>query len=299
MIVAIFSSKLSRAVASKTRRSLLCFSTNGGVGTKGTPPPAATLCQVNNHPNYRLKQAKERFAARDLRKGKSVKPKQIMFTTPKRQKAPPPHVKYHKTVREHGISLQPNENSPVSNDGTSSGAIAAERLRIARRKAVERLGLPIGDVPSEHLTNKTSECSKEIRSHEKPVNEHGLDIVVNENPVRSNDGTSSGAKAADRLRLARRKALESLKSQPTVDITVKQTSNTTDTNCTEKNFYLNTVDNTIHGRSVKEHGLDIVAYENPVRSNDGTSSGATAAERLRFARRKVLQSMKESPADSK
>ena len=46
--------------------------------------------------------------------------------------------------------------------------------------------------------------------HEKPVQEHGLDIVAYENPVRINDGTSSGAVAADRLRIARRKALESL-----------------------------------------------------------------------------------------
>lgn len=55
----------------------------------------------------------------------------------------------------------------------------------------------------------------------------------------------------------------------------------------------------IQETAVKEHGLDLVTYENHIRPNDGTSSGAIAADRLRLARRKVIQSMKEIPIDLK
>ncbi|EJK76718.1 hypothetical protein THAOC_01505 [Thalassiosira oceanica] len=46
--------------------------------------------------------------------------------------------------------------------------------------------------------------------------------------------------------------------------------------------------------SVKEGGIAIQTLENPVRSNDGTSSGAKAEARLREARRKVLDSLKKN-----
>ena len=38
---------------------------------------------------------------------------------------------------------------------------------------------------------------------------------IHENPIRSNDGTSSGAIVADRLRMARRKAIENLTTTAT------------------------------------------------------------------------------------
>lgn len=301
MAFGVFRNKLSRAVVSKSRRSHLCFSTDGGVERKGTPSPARTLCEVNNHPNYRLKKAKERFAASNLGICNSTKNKQIMFTSPRRLKAPPPRVTYHKTVREHGITIQPNENSAIPNDGTSSGAIAADRLRIARREAIERLGLPIkNNLPSEHPIIQASVRSGELRSHGKPVNEHDLDIVVNENPVRSNDGTSSGAKAADRLRLARRKALENLKSQPSSEVTTNQHDKEKQKKVLVHEVNVKSAqEKIIQETAVKEHGLDLVTYENHIRPNDGTSSGAIAADRLRLARRKVIQSMKEIPIDLK
>ena len=46
--------------------------------------------------------------------------------------------------------------------------------------------------------------------------------------------------------------------------------------------------------SVKEGGIAIQSLENPVRRNDGTSSGARAEARLREARRKVLDGLKKN-----
>jgi hypothetical protein len=182
------------------------FSTDGDGSAKQSAP---TLCQVNNHPNYRLKQAKARFAAsNDSRQIKQLKskPKQI-FTSPKRERLPPRSLKYHTTVKEHGISVQINENPEIRNDGTSSGAIAAERLRIARRKAIENMARHLEDTTPRDASTAHEPC----QILDAPVKEHGLDIIAYENPVRTNDGTSSGAVAADRLRMARRRALESMR----------------------------------------------------------------------------------------
>jgi hypothetical protein len=103
--------------------------------------------------------------------------------------------------------------------------------------------------------------------------ERGLAIKFIENPVRSNDGTSSGALVADRLRQSRRKANENMNAQLSINrVTQIETPATS--------------------KLVKERGIDIQMIENPVRSSDGTSSGAIAADRLRMSRRKALESMK-------
>ena len=170
---------------------------------KGKSPPTLSLCQVNNHPNYRLKQAKARLATDDTRKRQiKIKHKQ-MFTSPKVSKAPP-LLKYRKTVQEQGILLQLNENPVIRNDGTSSGAVVAEKLRLARRKVIEKLAQPIEGAAT------TDHSSKIVNASPRHVKEHGLDIVINSNPMRINDGTSSGAIVAHRLKEKRRMILESM-----------------------------------------------------------------------------------------
>jgi hypothetical protein len=214
-------------------------------------------------------------------KSKQAKPWQNqLFTAPKREKAPRA-VKYHKIVQEHGISVQLNENSVRSNDGTSSGAVVADRLRMARRKALESMARP-------NTGEETAQAVSEQRNKYAAVREHGLNIVAYENPVRSSDGTSSGALAADRLRMARRKALENMSKPVTESI--------------EEACYAATVLTTEvykQRKPVQEHGLNIVAYENPVRSSDGTSSGAVVADRLRMARRRALEGMSKPVVDEK
>jgi hypothetical protein len=195
---------------------------------------------------------------------------------------PPKRIRYHESVREHGISVQCNENPIIKNDGTSSGAVAAERLRLARRRAIESLARQIQDTTNVPTDTSKDASPSQIQQHGKAIKQHGLDIVAYENPVRINDGTSSGAVAADRLRMARRRALESMR-QPVKDDVIEPS----ETNDTYSHYPM-------HEKPVQEHGLDIVAYENPVRLNDGTSSGAVAADRLRIARRKALESLSKS-----
>ena len=251
----------------------LCFSTK----TKGKSPSTLSLCQVNNHPNYRLKQAKDRLAADVTRRNRQIKHKQ-MFTSPKVQKAPP-LLKYRKTVQEQGILLQTNENPVIRNDGTSSGAVLAEKLRLARRKVIEKLARPIDRAATSDYNTKTANASP------GDVKEHGLDLVINENPVKLNDGTSSGAIAAERLREKRRQVLESMRQASGA----KRSSGKTDT----ANVVVSTQIK-VREKSVKEHGLDIYVNSNPVRINDGTSSGAIVAQRLKEKRRKILEKMMKS-----
>lgn len=150
--------------------------------TKEAP---SKLCQINNHPDYRLKQAKARLANNGG----------ISGDTP--------------TIKDTHNNTTPIviENKIRSNDGTSSGALIEDRLRLARRKALENASQPVIK-PSSSNDNAADKSIVPQPSTSK------FDIYSSiENPVRSNDGTSSGAVAADRLRLARRKALEAA-SQP-------------------------------------------------------------------------------------
>jgi len=173
-----------------------------------------------------------------------------------------------------------SENPVISNDGTSSGALVADRLRQARRKAVENMNaqLSLGTVTQ---TGKSASS--------KMVDEEVIFIQMIENPVRPSDGTSSGTLAADRLRTSRRKYSESMRNpHHTLIQSVKEALE-------EKSVCASM--NTDEELAVKEHGLAIQLIENPIRSSDGTSSGALAAERLRQARRKVVENMNTSNKD--
>jgi hypothetical protein len=229
---------------------------NGGTQSQDKSSPIVTLCQLNNHPDFRLRHAKERVAL-TLTTGGGVGETDDL-TPIKRSKL------LHKITR--------NENPVRSNDGTSSGAIAADRLRNARKNAIENMieAFP-QKTPAKPL--RTTSFSELTSDQEASTMERGLAIKFIENPVRSNDGTSSGALVADRLRQSRRKANENMNAQLSINrVTQIETPATS--------------------KLVKERGIDIQMIENPVRSSDGTSSGAIAADRLRMSRRKALESMK-------
>ena len=188
----LYSSSTSLTKFSPTRR---LFSTNNGDDTKvlesianvrksnegisATKEAPSKLCQINNHPDFRLKQAKARLANNGSISGDISTITDTNNTTP--------------------IVI---ENKIRSNDGTSSGALVEDRLRLARRKAIENASQRIIQPSYSSKADKSTPQSTKFDTY-----------ASIENPVRSNDGTSSGAVTADRLRLARRKALEAA-SQP-------------------------------------------------------------------------------------
>jgi len=195
----LYSSSTSLTEFSPTRR---LFSTNNCNDTKvlesianvrneggvsATKQPPSKLCQINNHPDFRLKQAKERLANNGG----------ISGDTP--------------TIKDTHNNTTPIviENKVRTNDGTSSGALIEDRLRLARRKALGNASQPIIQPSSSSNDAAVDESTTPPQSSATTFDTY----ASIENPVRSNDGTSSGAVAADRLRLARRKALEAA-SQP-------------------------------------------------------------------------------------
>lgn len=184
-----------------------------------------------------------------------------------------------------GAPLKVQENPVRSNDGTySSRAFAADRnrLRQARRKELKSM-----------LWAQPPRIQSKKRPSPRNIQQSGLGTIVpNENPVRSNDGTSSGALAADRLRMARRKAIEGM-GKPLDATLAGQSAEAASTEALSNN--------PTGGRpasgDVKEDGIVMSTCENPTRSSDGTSSGALAADRLRMARRRALESMKKPSTD--
>ncbi|KAL9189152.1 hypothetical protein ACHAXT_011642 [Thalassiosira profunda] len=229
-----------------------------------------SLCQVNNHPDFRLQLARAKVAARQM------EDQGVGVGNPTT------------AGNKSNSTVQIFENPERSSDGTSSGALAADRLRMARRKAMESMGKVPPPAPPPPKWQRERAKRHGSKFHQT-VKEHGLGIAVSENPVVSNDGTSSGALAADRLRMARRKAIQSLAtpdpSAPTAMQEPEQAESTAARRLT-------------NNAPVKETGLHIVSYENRARSSDGTSSGAKAADRLREARRKAIESMKKPASES-
>lgn len=126
------------------------LSTDDGAVTKiidKTRKANVTLCQINNHPDYRLRVAKERLAVKTA----YIESKQAVTTTHQRahfssksRGKPIPNNNYkNNKVRESGLRIDIMENPVRSNDGTSSGAIINDRLRLARRKAIEKMKAPV------------------------------------------------------------------------------------------------------------------------------------------------------------
>ena len=102
-----------------------------------------TLCQINNHPDYRLRVAKERLAVKTANKQVTTTTHQRANFSSKSRGTPSPNNYKNNKVRESGLRIDIMENPVRSNDGTSSGAIINDRLRLARRKAIEKMKVPI------------------------------------------------------------------------------------------------------------------------------------------------------------
>ncbi|KAL3803542.1 hypothetical protein HJC23_014090 [Cyclotella cryptica] len=49
--------------------------------------------------------------------------------------------KHNKSIKEHGLNIVAYENPVRSNDGTSTGALSADRLRMARPRVLESMML--------------------------------------------------------------------------------------------------------------------------------------------------------------
>ena len=112
--------------------------------TDKTRSSNVTLCQINNHPSYRLRVAKERLAVKTANKQAATTTNQrANFSSKSRGTPSPNNYKNNNKVRETGLRLDIMENPVRSNDGTSSGAIINDRLRLARRKAIEKMKAPI------------------------------------------------------------------------------------------------------------------------------------------------------------
>ncbi|KAL7524515.1 hypothetical protein ACHAWF_000981 [Thalassiosira exigua] len=225
----------------------------GARNGESTKRPTIPLCQVNNHPDFRLRQARAR-----LQQGLGVNIRGEASS---------------ESGRTAPMSFHALENPTRSSDGTSSGALAEERLRRARRNAMENMALKDeqGHIDADSPTAPTPSS-----------NDRGSYNMI-ENPVRSSDGTSSGARAADRLRQARRKAFQSMKQENT------SSSSSSIERCHNADPIRSNI-------VAKENGLlHKTAYENPVRPNDGMSSGALVADRLRMARRMALASVESCP----
>jgi hypothetical protein len=169
------------------------------------------------------------------------------------------------------ITIQPlNENPIRSNDGTSSGAIVADRLRMARRYAIENM---IETFPKhQKQPSRRGGSPHVIKVGSRPLQSSVL--TNNETCVTFNNNNKTmllSSMSDEELiaELARRRNNQSSQtSSPIVVAGGKEL--------------------------VKEHGLiptGVHTIENPIRSNDGTSSGAIVADRLRMARRKAIENL--------
>lgn len=90
------------------------------------------------------------------------------------------------------------------------------------------------------INKRANFSSRSIPNYKKKVKESGLKIDILENPVRSNDGTSSGAIINDRLRMARRKMLEKLQTPVEIEeaTTTEQSKSSQEDKIAQENFYM-------------------------------------------------------------
>jgi hypothetical protein len=180
------------------------------------------------------------------------------------------------SVDRQKITIQPiNENPIRSNDGTSSGAIVADRLRTARRYAIENM---IETFPKKYQKQPSRRGGSPhvVKVGSQPPPQSSV-LTNNEKmgvTISSTDETMLLSSLSDEeliAELARRRTNQSSPtSAPPIVVAGK-------------------------GKElVREHGLTpigIHTIENPIRSNDGTSSGAIVADRLRMARRKAIENL--------
>ena len=150
-----WSSLLSSSLLPSTYQRQLHSKTHDGVvtvnTTRNTSTTGMSLCQMNNHPDFRLRVAKQKFGQPNTmatkQKAKTASNNSAKFSS----KSSIPN--YKKEVREGGLNIHVLENPIRSNDGTSSGAVINDRLRMARRKIIEKIKIPV-EIKEEATTNE-------------------------------------------------------------------------------------------------------------------------------------------------
>ena len=115
---------------------------------------------MNNHPDFRLRVAKQKFGGGG---GANITVKKQPATAYFSSKSVP---NYKKQVREGGLNIHLLENPVRSNDGTSSGAIINDRLRIARREMIEKMKTPV-EIKEEATTEQSNSSPEGKMSQEK------------------------------------------------------------------------------------------------------------------------------------
>lgn len=144
-------------------RQLHSNSRDNGVAVDTTKQASRTagmsLCQMNNHPDYRLRIAKQNLGGGNMQVKKQLTTasnnKRANFSS-KSRSVP----NYNNKVREGGLKIDVMENPVRSNDGTSSGAVINDRLRMARRKMIEKLKTPV-EIEEAEVTSEQSKSSQE------------------------------------------------------------------------------------------------------------------------------------------
>ena len=166
-----------------------------------------------------------------------------------------------------------NENPIRSNDGTSSGAIVDDRLRNARRYAIENM---IETFPKQkQQPARRGSLVQVVAGSARSPPPQSTSVSTNEkcDTRNNNEATLSSMSDEDLIAELARRRRRRVASTPVVDGS-----------------------STSAEKKVREHGLVHHmgvqhTIENPVRSNDGTSSGAIVADRLRKARRKAIENL--------
>mmetsp|Transcript_10708 Transcript_10708/g.15296 ORF Transcript_10708/g.15296 Transcript_10708/m.15296 type:complete len:233 (+) Transcript_10708:97-795(+) len=141
-------------------RELHSNNSRDGVAVDTTKQASATgmsLCQMNNHPDYRLRVAKQTFGGGNMK----VKNQPMPSSNNKRSNFSSKSANYKNKVRENGLNIDVMENPVRSNDGTSSGAVINDRLRMARRKMIEKLNTPVEIQEAEITNDQRSNSSEE------------------------------------------------------------------------------------------------------------------------------------------
>ena len=177
-------------------------------------------------------------------------------------------------VRQKTTTIRPlNENPIRSNDGTSSGAIVDDRLRNARRYAIDNM---IETFPKQKQPRGGSLVQAVVAgSARSPPQSTSVSTNEKCDTRNNNEATlSSTSDEEDLIAELSRRRRRRVASTPVVDSSTATAEN----------------------KIVREHGLvrhimGVHTIENPVRSNDGTSSGAIVADRLRKARRKAIENL--------
>lgn len=152
------------------------------------------MCQVNNHPQYRLQVAKKKYQQKEQQKKSNEDITKILENT-----------------------VHSFDNTNIKSDGVSSGSIASLRLR---RKRIEILEKMLDDSKTKKdPREKEQVLGIDIDKKEKSTINENLNQTIEDGSFNiqirkiQSDKTSSGAVASSRLQQKRLEMLEKMKNQ--------------------------------------------------------------------------------------